>query len=195
MNAFFCEKLLLQSIAKIVFLVIILLRSKKVKIEAGSDKLARLSDVIEEFIKTLLHESEGQLELQRNELADYFECAPSQINYVLATRFSLNQGYYIESRRGGGGYIRIMRLDVDRNDYMHYLLSEGIGNKISEQKALQIIKRMMEQNYISQKAAYLLKSAVTDKAIGIPSNLKDNIRASILKSIITAILAWDSRKA
>src|SRR5690554_8105153 len=108
--------------------------------------MARLSDVIEEFIKSLLMESEGELELQRNELADYFECAPSQINYVLATRFSLNQGYYIESRRGGGGYIRILRLDVDRNDYMHYLLSEGLGNKISEQNALQIIKRMMEQD-------------------------------------------------
>jgi transcriptional regulator CtsR len=195
MNAFFCEKLLLEAIAKIVFWVIILLRSKKVKIETGSDKLARLSDVIEEFIKTLLKESEGQLELQRNELADYFECAPSQINYVLATRFSLNHGYHIESRRGGGGYIRIVRLDIDRNDYMHYLLSEGIGNKISEQKALQIIKRMLDQNYISQKGALLIRSAVTDKAIGIPSNLKDNIRASILKSMLTAVMTWHSRKA
>jgi transcriptional regulator CtsR len=156
--------------------------------------LARLSDVIEEFIKTLLRESEGQLELQRNELADYFECAPSQINYVLATRFSLDQGYYIESRRGGGGYIRILRLDVDRNDYMHYLLSEGIGNRISENNALQIIKRVMDQEYITQETAYLMKSAVTDKAIGIPSSLRDNIRASILRSMITAVMAWDSRK-
>lgn len=96
--------------------------------------MARLSDVIEEFIKTLLMESEGQLEVQRNELADYFECAPSQINYVLATRFSLNHGYYIESKRGGGGYIRIVRLDVDKNDYLHYLLREGIGSGISDRK-------------------------------------------------------------
>ncbi|HHT65903.1 MAG: CtsR family transcriptional regulator [Caldicoprobacterales bacterium] len=157
--------------------------------------MARLSDVIEEFIKSLLRESEGQLELQRNELADYFECAPSQINYVLATRFSLNQGYHIESRRGGGGYIRILRLDVDKNDYLHYLLSEGIGAKVSEQAALQIINRMKEQEYITQKTAYLMKSAVLDKAIGMPSSLKDNIRAGILKSMITAILAWDSRNA
>lgn len=157
--------------------------------------MARLSDVIEEFIKSLLRESEGKLELQRNELADYFECAPSQINYVLATRFSLNQGYFIESRRGGGGYIRILRLDVDKNDYMHYLLSEGIGIKISEQTALQIIKRMMEQEYITQKIAYLIKSAVSDKAIGMPSSLRDNIRASIMKSMITAMMAWDSRNA
>ena len=117
-----------------------------------------------------------------------------QINYVLATRFTLNHGYYIESRRGGGGYIRIVRLDVDRNDYLHYLLTEGIGNRISEQKAMQIIDRMKEQEYISEKAAYLLKAAISDKAIGIPANLKDNIRANILKSLITAIMAYDSKK-
>ena len=156
--------------------------------------MARLSDVIEEFIKSLLRKASGQLELQRNELADFFECAPSQINYVLATRFTLNHGYYIESRRGGGGYIRIVRLDVDRNDYLHYLLTEGIGNRISEQKAMQIIDRMKEQEYISEKAAYLLKAAISDKAIGIPANLKDNIRANILKSLITAIMAYDSKK-
>src|SRR5690554_5485877 len=87
--------------------------------------MARLSDIIEEFLKTLLTESEGELELQRNDLASYFECAPSQINYVLATRFTLNHGYYIESRRGGGGYIRITRLDLEKDDYLLQLLTEG----------------------------------------------------------------------
>ena len=72
--------------------------------------MARLSDIIEDFIKSLLKHSEGELQLQRNELAEHFECAPSQINYVLATRFSLDRGYYIESRRGGGGFIRIVQL-------------------------------------------------------------------------------------
>lgn len=157
--------------------------------------MARLSDTIEEFIKSLLVESEGQLELQRNELADYFECAPSQINYVLATRFSVNQGYYIESRRGGGGYIRIVRLDIDKDDYTLYLLTEGIGSKLSEQDAMQIIQRMADQDYISTKAAYLMKSAVTDKAIAIPSSLKDGIRASIMKSMVTAIMAFGDKNA
>ena len=156
--------------------------------------MARLSDIIEEFIKTLLRESEGQLELQRNEMADYFECAPSQINYVLATRFSLNQGYYIESRRGGGGYIRIVRLDMDKNDYLHQLLDKGIGPRITEKDALQIVHRLLEQKDVSPKSAYLMKAAVSDKAINIPSGIKDNIRAGILKSMITAILSWDSRK-
>jgi transcriptional regulator CtsR len=155
--------------------------------------MARLSDVIEEFIKTLLMESEGELELQRNELADYFECAPSQINYVLATRFSINQGYYIESRRGGGGFIRITRLDVDKDGYMLYLMTEGIGSKLTEQQALQIIQRMVEQECISKRTGFLMKSAITDKAISIPSSLKDGIRASIMKSMITALIALEGK--
>ena len=151
--------------------------------------MARLSDLIEEFIKSLLLESEGQLELQRNELADYFECAPSQINYVLATRFSLNRGYYIESRRGGGGYIRIVRLDVDKDDFLLYLLTEGIGSRISEQEASRIVDRMQEQGHITAREAGLLKAAIQDKAIMIPASMKDNIRAGILKSMITALMA------
>ena len=87
--------------------------------------MARISDTIEEFLKLLLEESGGKLEIQRNELADYFECAPSQINYVLATRFSLESGYYIESRRGGGGYIRIIYLDINDDDYLYRLIRKG----------------------------------------------------------------------
>ena len=70
----------------------------------------RLSDTIEHFIKELMTQEEPEVELRRNELAEYFSCAPSQINYVLATRFTPDNGYIIESRRGGGGYIRIVRI-------------------------------------------------------------------------------------
>ncbi len=156
--------------------------------------MARLSDIIEDFIKTLLKESEGELELQRNDLASYFDCAPSQINYVLATRFTLNHGYYIESRRGGGGYIRIVRLDTDKDDYLFYLLKEGIGKELSEQEAVQHLQRMVEQNFISKRDAYIIKSAISDKAIAIPSTLKDGIRASIFKSILAALLSLDEKK-
>ena len=86
-----------------------------------------------------------------------------------------------------------MRLDVDKDDYLLYLLTEGIGSKLSEKNALQIIQRMADQRYISQKTAYLMKSAVTDKAIAIPSTLKDGIRSSILKSMITAVMAFDEK--
>jgi len=150
--------------------------------------MARLSDMIEEFIKALLNESNGQLELQRNELADYFECAPSQINYVLATRFSLDRGYYIESRRGGGGYIRIVRLDMNSNDYIMYLLRERIGSRISQQAAEDIIYHMLNKGIITERESIIIKSVIHDKAIGIPSTLKDNVRANIMKAMLMTIL-------
>ena len=155
----------------------------------------RLSDEIAAYILNMLEcADDGEAELRRNELAEELGCVPSQINYVLTSRFTPEQGYIIESRRGGGGYIRIIRLDVEKNDYLHYLLSEGIGTRITEKNALQIIKRLFEQGDISEKSAYLMKSAITDKAIMIPTNLKDNIRAGILKSMITAIITWNSKK-
>ena len=150
--------------------------------------MARLSDIIEEFIKALLTESEGELELKRNELADYFDCAPSQINYVLATRFSLNQGYYIESRRGGGGFIKIVQLDMDKDDYLLFLITEGIGTRISEQDAGQFVERMGRQEFITEREARMMRAAITDKAIAIPSSIRDNLRSSILKAMITAVM-------
>lgn len=153
--------------------------------------MARISDLIEEFIKTLLAESEGELELQRNELANYFNCAPSQINYVLATRFSLSHGYYIESYRGGGGHIRIIRLNSDKEDYLYYLLTEGIPNKISERDSLSILVSLKEQNLLSQRELEILKAVLRFKALGVSPAIKDNIRANILKAIVTAISMQD----
>ena len=92
----------------------------------------RLSDSIESFIKTLLTQEEPEVELKRNELAEYFGCAPSQINYVLATRFSPDHGYIIESRRGGGGYIRIVRVVQSGAQRLMYLANERIGEAITE---------------------------------------------------------------
>ena len=88
----------------------------------------RLSDTIESFIKELLSQNETEVELKRNELAEYFGCAPSQINYVLATRFTPDHGYVIESRRGGGGYIRIMRVVKSGSQHLLYLIHERIGD-------------------------------------------------------------------
>lgn len=151
--------------------------------------MARLSDVIEEFIKSLLKHSEGELELQRNELAEYFECAPSQINYVLATRFSLDRGYHIESRRGGGGFIRIIQLDLDEDDYLLYLINQRIGASISQKESKDIVTNMMERGIINQREAAIMKAGLMDKVIAIPANLKGVIRANMLKAMLVAILS------
>ena len=150
--------------------------------------IASLSDVKEDFIKSLIKQSEGELEFQRNELAEYFECAPSQINYVLATRFSLDRGYYIESRRGGGGFVRIVKLDLDEDDYLLYLINKRIGATISQQEAQDIVTNIMERGIINEREAAIIEAGLLDKVIGIPTNVRGVIRANMLKAMLVAVL-------
>ena len=101
-----------------------------------------LSDTIENFIKSLIIEGSREIELQRNELAQHFSCAPSQINYVIATRFTLDRGYAVTSKRGGGGYIRIIQLESGGDDLIQSLVMSRIGNSISQREAFAIIDRL-----------------------------------------------------
>ncbi|MGN0779429.1 MAG: CtsR family transcriptional regulator [Aristaeellaceae bacterium] len=149
----------------------------------------RLSDSIETFIKTLLAEDEPSVELKRNELAEYFGCAPSQINYVLATRFTLDDGYVIESRRGGGGYIRIVRVVNSNHQQLMYLINERIGQTISEAEAVRLIGQLTERQIISGSEGDIMRAAVSSAALSIPvpDAMKDALRARSLKSMLTAV--------
>lgn len=151
--------------------------------------MAILSDNIEEFIKELMGEYEGILELQRNELAEHFRCAPSQINYVLATRFSPERGYIIESRRGGGGFIKLIRVSDSRADRINGLINEKLGSgKINRRDAIGLIESLLSGGMITEKEAEIMAAAVSDRAIAIPANIKDNVRAGILKQMMLALL-------
>lgn len=147
-----------------------------------------LSDTIEQFIKELMSEYEGKIELQRNELAQHFNCAPSQINYVLATRFTPDKGYIIESRRGGGGYIRVLRLSVDTSEHLFTLVTTRIGEQISERDAQDVICRLVDSGAVGRREGALMRAAVSDKALNIPAMLKDKIRAGILKQMLIVLL-------
>lgn len=151
--------------------------------------MSRLCDSIEEFIKALITETEGQIDIQRNELADYFRCVPSQINYVLATRFSLDRGYYIESRRGGGGYIRVRRLNIDKDEYLLHLITSRIGVSLTQEAADSMIETMADQKIITHREAAIMKTVVNDKSISLPVSMKNVIRANLFKSMIMGILA------
>ena len=146
----------------------------------------RLSDSIEQFIKTMLAQEEQEVELKRNELAEYFGCAPSQINYVLATRFTPDHGYIIESRRGGGGYIRIFRMQQDTGKQLVYLLNERIGDLISVLSANHLIQQLREREIVSPAEAALMAAAIAPQALSLPlpEELKDALRAKILKSML-----------
>lgn len=154
----------------------------------------RLSDAIEQFIKTMMVEDDHQIELKRNELAEYFRCAPSQINYVLATRFTPEHGYVIESRRGGGGYIRILRIEHDNSRQILYSLLEHIGDSIDERSAANLIQQLFEREIATKTEALLMRSAVSAQAISLPitSEMKNALRAKILKNMVLQLLQKSS---
>lgn len=149
----------------------------------------RLSDSIETFIKALMTEEESSVELKRNELAEYFGCAPSQINYVLATRFTLDDGYVTESRRGGGGYIRIVRVVNSAREQLMYLINERIGQSITEAEAVRLIAQLMEREIITPGEGEIMRAAVSAQALSIPipDAMKDAQRARSLKTMLTAV--------
>jgi len=151
--------------------------------------LASLSDLIEQFIKDILDAADGVAVIQRNELASQFNCVPSQINYVLATRFTNENGYYVESRRGGGGKIIIKRINYDRpqNCYLHFL--SCIGDSISQKSADILINNMMDYDLINYREHLLMRAAVSDRSLSevLPEN-RDKVRASMLKNIILSIM-------
>lgn len=149
----------------------------------------RLSDSIESFIKTLLTEEEEGVELKRNELAEYFGCAPSQINYVLATRFTPDDGYVIESRRGGGGYIRIVRVVQSGAQQLMWMINQRIGEAIGENEAARLIGQLAQQQLITLPEAEIMRAAVSSQALAVPlpEQIKDALRARTLKSMLTAV--------
>lgn len=150
--------------------------------------MARLSDTIEEFIKALLQDSnESELQIQRNELASYFSCAPSQINYVLTTRFTCDKGYYIESRRGGGGYIVIRRVEYGTRSSLVNSINEKAGDNLTYDNGLQIIDGLLELGLINSREASIMKAAINDRVLSVYDN-RNRVRADILKSMVMVIL-------
>ena len=146
-----------------------------------------LTDSIEAFIKSLLEEGQEQVDVQRNELAQYFRCAPSQITYVLSTRFTPDHGYVIESRRGGGGYIRIARLRESPGSNLLYLINKRVGAAISRQDCEAIISQLRESRVISGGEAGLMRAAISGEAVSLPVAFKDMLRASTLRAMLLQI--------
>ena len=147
----------------------------------------RMSDVIEDFIKDLFDEDESDLiEIQRNELAQHFNCVPSQINYVISTRFKPQQGYYVESKRGGGGHITIKKVKSDKEDYLLHII-KNIGNSLTANETDILISDFLSYNIITAKEAKLLKVATSDNVLRLPKELKDETRARIFKNMLLNI--------
>lgn len=151
--------------------------------------MARISDTIEKFLKDMINsEEESKILIQRNELADKFSCAPSQINYVLTTRFTHEKGYVIESRRGGGGYIIIKKIEYYDNKERLDTLNESIGDSITYGSALSILKDLKENKVIDDKEYEIIKISLNDRTLA-SAEYKNILRADILKGILTVLLS------
>ena len=147
--------------------------------------MAALSDNIERFIKQLMDE-DTKIELRRNELAQHFGCAPSQINYVLATRFSVDRGYIVESRRGGSGYVKVIRITQSDSDLLSVLISR-VGEEIDKDSANAIIHRLYELSLITVNEARILASAVSCDNVALSGTMCDMLRAQILKNALVQV--------
>ena len=144
-----------------------------------------ISDLIAGFLQECLDETgDGVLEVQRGELAQRFNCVPSQINYVMSTRFSPERGYIVESRRGGNGYIRITRVRVDRETLLMHVIN-SLGDQVDLPSARAILGNLAEAGALTGDLARTLLAAVGDKALGaVPRDLRDRVRADVLKNVL-----------
>ena len=145
----------------------------------------RMSDLItHEIIRMLNESSENTAEIQRNEFAGIMGCAPSQINYVLSSRFTPEHGYIIESRRGGGGYIRIKRVVLKSSSALMHIIN-SIGDRIDSLSTRIVIENCLQSGLVSKETARLMAAAVSENVMQtIPPSLKDVVRAAILKQML-----------
>lgn len=146
----------------------------------------KLSNLIEEFIKEMISEENGAIELKRNELASHFGCVPSQINYVISTRFSPERGYIVESRRGGGGYIKITRVMPKSGNHMMHIVN-AIGNYLSFADASAIIRNCYDYDLITENEAKLIIAAISEKTIPLKQPEQDYLRAGLVKNMLITL--------
>ena len=147
--------------------------------------MASRSDIIEQFILSTLAQ-DSFIELSRNDLAKFFDCAPSQINYVLNTRFTVNNGYVIESVRGGAGFIKVIKLTNTRDNLRNLL--DICTNPLTEIEGAQILDNLTSNKLLTVGENHVLKRAISTKALNNPLNMDEILRANILKEIIIEIM-------
>ena len=147
----------------------------------------RMSDLVAQYILEMLEQQDGSAEIQRNELAGSLGCVPSQINYVITSRFTPEQGYIVESRRGGGGYIRISRVKMDKGTALMHIIN-SVGDTLDKATAEVMLKNMLQRNLIELLPAKIIASALSDRTLkNIEQEKRDTVRADLFKNMLLAI--------
>ena len=148
--------------------------------------MANISDLIEKFLLEALSQDDS-MDISRNELANFFNVAPSQINYVLSTRFTTDRGFEVISHRGGSGYIRLVKLDFSNDDYLQNLIQDRLKEPIDFNSAKQIVSNLLDNNIIEQNEYDILINAISQKALANPFNMENKLRSQILKNIMISL--------
>lgn len=150
--------------------------------------MKNMSNIIEAYLKEIIEMGgNGHIEIKRSEIADRFQCVPSQINYVINTRFTVERGYIVESKRGGGGYIRILRVRTNsKTELLDDILSQ-INYQISQTAAEDIVHRLTEEQAITKREAKLILTAMDREIIAIDLPYRDQLRSRILQAMLVAL--------
>ncbi|TDA70172.1 MAG: CtsR family transcriptional regulator [Clostridia bacterium] len=150
-----------------------------------------LADKIENYLKELLGRSQGSVEIQRSELAQVFDCVPSQINYVLSTRFTVEQGYLVESRRGGGGYLRIVKLPLTDEGPLRRLIEASVDRLTSQQVGEGLIGRLVEEGFLTKREGKLMRAVIDREVLALPLPERDLLRSRLIRAMLLVLLQDD----
>ena len=149
-------------------------------------RMARLSDVIEQIIKEMIDENNGRVEITRGELAEQVNCVPSQITYVLSTRFTTGQGYLVESRRGGGGWIRVKRIlnEEEPAQYVMHVIN-SIGDSLTQHQASVYLNNFVDYKIVPSNVAIVMMAGLSDQALTrVPASIRDYVRMDLMKNML-----------
>ncbi len=147
----------------------------------------RMSDLVAQYILEMLDEQNGSAEIQRNELAGNLGCVPSQINYVITSRFTPEQGYIVESRRGGGGFIRISRVKMDKGTALMHIIN-SVGGVLEKATAEVMLRNMLQRNLLELETAKVIASALSDRTLKqVEQDKRDAVRADLFKNMLLTL--------
>jgi len=145
--------------------------------------MQNITDIIEAYLKQILHD-EKTIEIKRQEIAQRFDCVPSQINYVINTRFTVEKGYFVESKRGGGGYIRIQKIVMlDSHDLLDEV-SSWIGDHLTEQAAEDYLIRLMNEQLLTRREAILIQSLLQKESLPMAVEDQHRMRAHLMRTLL-----------
>jgi transcriptional regulator CtsR len=148
--------------------------------------MQNITDIIEAYLKQILHD-EKKIEIKRQEIAERFDCVPSQINYVINTRFTVEKGYFVESKRGGGGYIRIQKIVIlDSHDLLDEV-SQWVGNDLTEQAAEDYLIRLVNEQLLTRREAILIQSLLQKESLPMALEDQRRMRAHLMQTVLQTI--------